>query len=116
MGGGEGGTHILLRFETREAVADRLAEEGLPAEVVEKARAGARSDPILTTDCCCRRRPGPRSAMIKLGELGYQSEEGGGSSGEEDDPESILRLPNGMRYRWAGCRWPRVISAPGRAA
>lgn len=78
------------RFETREAVADRLAEEGLPAEVVEKARAGA------------RRRPGPRSAMIKLGELGYQSEEGGGSSGEEDDPESILRLPNGMRYRKGG--------------
>lgn len=37
--------------------------------------------------------------MVKLGELGYQSEEGQGSSEEEDDPESILRLPNGMRYR-----------------
>jgi len=38
------------RFETREAVADRLAEEGLATELVEKARAGARSEPIRTTD------------------------------------------------------------------
>ena len=51
MGGGEGGgTDLLCRFETREAVADRLAEEGLATELVEKARAGARSEPIRTTD------------------------------------------------------------------
>ena len=51
MGGGKGGgTDLLRRFETREAVADRLAEEGLATELVEKARAGARSEPIRTTD------------------------------------------------------------------
>ena len=44
-----------------------------------------------------RRRAGPRSVMISREELGYEnmSEE----SGDEADPDSILKLPNGMRYR-----------------
>ena len=44
-----------------------------------------------------RRRPGPRSVMVSREELGYEnmSEE----SGEESDPATILKLPNGMRYR-----------------
>ena len=45
-----------------------------------------------------RRRPGPRSVMVSREELGYEnmSEE----SGEESDPAAILKLPNGMRYRF----------------
>ena len=45
-----------------------------------------------------RRRPGPRSVMVSREELGYEnmSEE----SGEESDPAVILKLPNGMRYRF----------------
>ena len=44
-----------------------------------------------------RRRAGPRSVMISREELGYEnmSEE----SGDEADPDAILKLPNGMRYR-----------------
>ena len=40
--------------------------------------------------------------MISREELGYEnmSEE----SGDEADPNSILKLPNGMRYRSVLCR------------
>ena len=50
----------------------------------------------------CRRRVGPRSVMISREELGYEnmSEE----SADEADPDSILKLPNGMRYRSVLCR------------
>lgn len=80
------------RFETREAVADRLAGEGHSQEIVDKVRIGH------------RRRPGPRSIMLQRGEMGYHIPEDKGTSqeDEEDDPESLLKLPNGLKYRKGG--------------
>jgi len=65
-----------------------MVSDGASAEAVEKVKAGL------------RRRVGPRSVMISREELGYEnmSEE----SADEADPDSILKLPNGMRYRKGG--------------
>merc|ERR1719430_362102 len=51
------------RFESREAVAQRLAEDGQSSEVVEKVRAGH------------KRKAGPKSVMLQRGEAGYQKTE-----------------------------------------
>merc|ERR1719430_1713136 len=58
------------RFETREAVADRLAGEGHSQEIVDKVRIGH------------RRRPGPRSIMLQRGEMGYHIPEDKGTTNE----------------------------------
>jgi hypothetical protein len=50
--------------------------------------------------------------MVRLGEAGYHGEEepGPGEEQEETDPASILRLPNGLNYRWD--RWSHQGSDP----
>ena len=88
------------RLESREAVIERLVSDGASAEAVEKVKAGLRWEGFVLGEkifIVFRRRAGPRSVMISREELGYEnmSEE----SGDEADPDSILKLPNGMRYR-----------------
>ena len=48
-----------------------------------------------------RRRIGPKSVLRKIGYNVHGDESDDGSStSEDDDPVTISRLPNGLKYRW----------------
>jgi len=80
------------RFETRDAVADRLQEEGASAEVVSKVRRGGK-----------KKRVGPKSFLRRIGvECASDESARESSTSEDEDPETILRLPNGLKYRRGG--------------
>lgn len=80
------------RFETRDAVADRLEEEGASLEVVARVRRGGKKKLV-----------GPKSVMRRLGiECASDDSARESSTSEDEDPETILRLPNGLKYRRGG--------------
>jgi len=80
------------RFETRDAVANRLEEEGASQEIINKVRKGGK-----------KKRVGPKSVLRKLG-IDCQSDDSArdSSTSEDEDPDTILRLPNGLKYRKGG--------------
>jgi len=82
-------TLFIVRFETRDGVAARLEEEGVSQEVIDRVRKGGR-----------KRRIGPKSVLRKIGYNvhGDQSDDGSSTS-EDEDPVTISRLPNGLKYR-----------------
>jgi len=80
------------RFETRDAVAKRLEEDGASQEIILKVRKGG-----------IRKRVGPKSVLRKLGvECVSDDSERYSSTSDDEDPDTILRLPNGMKYRKGG--------------
>ena len=46
-----------------------------------------------------RRRIGPKSVLRKIGYDVLGEEEDGSSTSEDEDPATISRLPNGLKYR-----------------
>ena len=77
-------------------VANRLEEEGLSKDLVEKVRRAKEKVKV-----------GPRSVMLKWKAEGaididrvIDSEEESDSSEEEEyDPVNVTKLPNGMKFR-----------------
>ena len=48
----------------------------------------------------CRRRIGPKSVLKKIGfEVVIDESAREDSTSEDEDPEHIIRLPNGMKFR-----------------
>ena len=48
----------------------------------------------------CRRRIGPKSVLKKIGfEVVSDESARDESTSEDEDPEHIIRLPNGMKFR-----------------
>jgi len=80
------------RFETRDAVANRLEEEGASQEIINKVRRGGK-----------KKRVGPKSELRKLGIECQSDDDARDSSTSEDEaPDTILRLPNRMKFRKGG--------------
>jgi len=81
------------RFLSRSLVAQRLEEEGHSKQVVDRVRQ-ANFPP--------RRKVGPKSALRRWHKAGiiddYKSE-AESSTSEDEDPVTVLRLPNSLKFR-----------------
>lgn len=77
------------RFDTRDAIVKRLEEDEAPLEILSRIKRGGRT-----------KRIGPKSELVKLG-FDYVDENTGweSSTSEDEDPDRILRLPNGLKFR-----------------
>lgn len=80
------------RFESRDAVADKLQEDGASLEIVNKVRREGK-----------KKKVGPKSVLRRMGiECISDDSARESSTSEDEDPETILRLPNGLKYRRGG--------------
>jgi len=80
------------RFDTRDGIACSLEQEGVSPDIIARLRRGGR-----------KRRIGPKSIMKKIGfEVLSEESEREDSTSEDEDPEHIIRLPNGMKFRRGG--------------
>ena len=83
-----------------------MEEDGASQEIISKVRKGGKKyevvgeNELLLYVECFRKRVGPKSVLRKLGiECQSDNDARDSSTSEDEAPDTILRLPNRMKFR-----------------
>ena len=107
---------IITRFDTRDGVAVRLEEEGVSPDIIARIRRGGKKYVYLHIVIVklmtlanlwsnyfflfFRKRIGPKSVLRKIGyDVLSDESDRDSSTSEDEDPDHISRLPNGLKFR-----------------